>query len=310
MKIVVLGRTKWLIDTALLLQREGHKIVAVATARPEPSYQCGPEDFAALAETCGAQNLGIVSAADRELQSRISELNPDLAVSINWPNRIDKDTINLFAKGIMNAHCGDLPRYRGNACPNWAIINGENRIGLCVHMMQPEEVDTGPVLLRDFMPVESNTYITDVYKWLDTRIPSLMTQAVSGLSNGAIIPVPQPEDPSLALRCYPRRPEDGRINWLLSAENISRLIRASSRPFEGAFALWKDGKKCVIWRARLYENPTPFSAVPGQIILRCDGMPVVACGVGSLLLEECEIENIAPAATQTLLSRSLRNRLV
>lgn len=309
MRIAILGRTRWLIDAADALRKAGQQIVAVATARSEPFYSCEPSDFSALARRSAADDLGIVSLADEAVKGRLAEHQADIAVSINWPVVVDAEVINLFPLGIVNAHCGDLPRYRGNACPNWAILNGEERIGLCAHMMEADALDAGPVLVRDYLPVADNTYIGDVYAWLDRRIPTIIVEAISGLEQGVLSPEPQPEDPAFALRCYPRRPEDGRIDWHQPVSAIHRLVRASSRPFAGAFASMEDGRRLTIWRARPFEHGMPFCAVPGQILLRADGDPVIACGTGALRLEEIEMDDTDCEDAHSIVGRSVRARL-
>jgi methionyl-tRNA formyltransferase len=309
MKIAVLGRTRWLVEAGDLLRQAGHAIVAVATAQAEPFYKCGPEEFELLSLRCKADYLGVVSLSDPAIRARLAAAQAELAVSINWPVVLGANVLDLFPRGVLNVHCGDLPRYRGNACANWAILNGEARIGLCVHMMTPGEVDAGPILLRDYLPISDATYIGDVYAWLDRRVPALLSDAASGFARGEIAPVPQPDDPMLALRCYPRRPEDGRIDWREPVARVHRLVRASSRPFAGAFAYLEDGHRVTIWRARPFACRTPFCAVPGQVMLRFEGDPVIACGAGALRLEEVEVEGVAPDDSKPVVGRSLRARL-
>jgi methionyl-tRNA formyltransferase len=288
----------------------GHEIVAVVTAKSEPFYGCGPQDFADLASDAGAEDFGVISLANVEVRERLRLCRAELAVSINWPTIVGADVIGLFPLGVVNAHCGDLPRYRGNACPNWAILNGEQRIGLCAHMMEPDAVDAGAILLRDYLPVSARTYIGDVYAWLDRRIPSLLSEAIGGLATGRLIPQPQPSDPSVALRCYPRRPEDGRVNWTADVNQVHRLVRASSRPFAGAFSTLDDGRSVTIWRASPFLHDIPFCAVPGQIMLRKEGDPVIACGTGALRLEELEVDGVDASDAKNIVGRSVRARLI
>lgn len=310
MKIAILGRTRWLISTADACATAGHTIVAVATTRSESFYRCGTDDFAALAKRTGADYLGKVSLSLPEVQARLATTGADIALSINWPTIVGAEVIDLFPLGIVNAHCGDLPRYRGNACPNWAILNGDPHIGLCAHKMAPDAVDAGPILLKDYFPVSVNTYIGDIYAWLDGRIPTLLAAAIDGLARGTVTPIPQPTDPALALRCYPRRAEDGRIDWRLNVEAVHRLVRASSRPFDGAFTCLEDGRQVKIWRASPFIHPQAFCAVPGQVMLQVEGDPVIACGEGALRLEEVEIEALQSDEAKALIGKSLRARLV
>lgn len=310
MKIAILGRTRWLIDAADACAAAGHSIVAVATARSESFYKCGSDDFSLLASRTGANYLGEVSLNRSDVQAQLSAAGADIALSINWPTLVRAEIIDLFPHGIVNAHCGDLPRYRGNACPNWAILNGDPHIGLCAHRMAPDAVDAGPILLKDYLPVTANTYIGDVYAWLDGRIPGLLTSVINGIEKGTVIPAPQSEDPALSLRCYPRRLEDGRIDWRLDVDVLHRLVRASSRPFDGAFTHTADGRQLKIWRASPFINRYPYCAVPGQLIGQEDGDPVIACGEGALRLEEFEINGMQPSESKAFIGKSLRTRLV
>lgn len=309
MRIAVIGRTRWLLDGAEALMAVGHDVVAVVTAKSEPFYRCGPEDFSRLASAAGAENFGVVSLSDISVRERLRAIGAELAVSINWPTIVGVDVIGLFPRGVVNAHCGDLPRYRGNACPNWAILNDEERIGLCAHLMEPDMVDAGAVILRDYFAVSADTYISDVYAWLDRRVPALLVEAIDGLGTGRLVPQPQSSDPSAALRCYPRRPEDGRIDWSTDVARVHRLVRASSRPFGGAFSHLDDGRRVTVWRACPFVHDVPFCAVPGQVMLRVGGDPVIACGRGALRLEELEIEGLDADEAKVAVGRSVRGRL-
>lgn len=310
MRIALIGRTRWLLDTGYLLLEQGHQIVSVATSKAEPFYQCSAHDFELLARAAGADFLGEVKLSDSGVRQRIQASGADLAVSINWPTIVGAEVTSIFPMGVINAHCGDLPKYRGNACPNWAILNGEAQIGLCTHQMAPGDVDAGPIYLRSYFPVSEDTYIGDVYEWLDREVPTLLVRTIDRIVSDNLVAVPQPTDPSLALRCFPRRPEDGRINWCRSVDDVHRLVRASSRPFAGAFSMLMDGRRVTIWRARRFEYGLPFCAVPGQVMLRVDGDPVIACQTGALRLEDIEVEGAAIDEAKAIVGRSLRARLL
>lgn len=243
MRVAVLGRTRWLLDAAELLVEHGHTITLVATAKAEQFYDCDADDFDQLARKVRAEFLGEVSLAKPDIQARLRSSNSDIAISINWPNLVRKDVIDIFPGGIINAHCGDLPRYRGNACPNWAIINGEKKIGLCAHMMEPDVLDAGAVIARAYLEISDDTYIGDVYAWLDARVPTLLVEAISGLELGSLQPVQQDADPTSALRCYPRRPEDSRIYWNRGVKEIIRLIAHLQGPFLARSPLQKTGAR-------------------------------------------------------------------
>jgi methionyl-tRNA formyltransferase len=308
MSVALIARTQWALDAARLLQKAGVEISLVATHRAEPFYNCGIKEYRKFAADSGIPFIDASKISHDALVAQISG-GGSVAISVNWPTILPAEVIGRFRLGMLNAHAGDLPRYRGNACPNWAILNGESHVGLCVHLMQPGQLDSGPVLLRDRLQIGDGTYIGDIYRWLDQRIPSMLSEGAIGLISSKLAPLPQPSDPKLALRCYPRRPEDGRINWTRSAEQIHRLVRASSRPFDGAFAFLADGRRVTIWRADMFAHPGPFCAVPGQVILRENGVPIVSCGEGCLALTELEISGMIAADAIKTVGSSLRARL-
>jgi UDP-4-amino-4-deoxy-L-arabinose formyltransferase/UDP-glucuronic acid dehydrogenase (UDP-4-keto-hexauronic acid decarboxylating) len=217
--------------------------------------------------------------------------------------------LTTFPLGVLNAHAGDLPRFRGNACPNWAILTGEPHVGLCVHRMVPE-LDAGPVFLRDRLALDDDTYIGDVYAWLERRIPEMLAAAIDGLSDNTLAPVPQPDDPALVLRAYPRRPEDSRIEWAWPRRRVLAMVRASSRPFSGAFAYLEGERKLIIWRAAQITSPGEILAAPGQVCDRLEGDPAIACGDGLIRLIDISLEGAADVQeAKRLVTASLRNRL-
>jgi methionyl-tRNA formyltransferase len=304
--IAVLARTRWGIRAAQRLAQAGRTIALVATSESETFYNCQVSDYAEFATSIGARFIDCSGGA-QNLHQTLAESSCSIAISVNWPRVFDDKIIKVFPLGIINAHAGDLPRYRGNACPNWAILNDESCIGLCAHLMEADAVDSGPVILREHFPLTTSTYITEVYVWLDQRVPVILASAAEQLLQGGV-PKPQLVDPQLGLRCYPRRPEDGRIDWRKASISVHRLIRASSRPFAGAFSFLENEKRVTIWRASMYSHPEPFCAMPGQVMLRVAESVVVACGEGCLLLEEVEVEGLSQKDSSRILQRSLRAR--
>ena len=309
MKVAVIGRTRWLLDAARLVAGRGHAVALVWTCRHEAFTGVGPQDFGAFAAEVGAEFVDTPAIASGNGLARLAAHACHVAISVNWPSLLPRTVLDLFPLGVLNAHAGDLPRFRGNACPNWAILAGEPHVGLCIHRMEPA-LDAGPVILRERFPLSDATYIGEVYEWLGNRIPVLLADAVDGLGNGALLPRNQSDDPDAGLRAYPRRPEDGRIAWIASTTQILRLVRASSRPFSGAFSTLEGGPKVTIWRAEPERHPGPFLAVPGQVCYRAGEDPVVACGDGVIRLTEVEMEGLAgPAEAKRAIGASLRSRL-
>lgn len=288
LRIAILGRTHWLLNAAKAISTRGHNIVFVATASPAKEYLANEQDFQQAAQRWGASFYSDIDINSEECIRAIESCKPDLAISVNWPTLILAATISACGRGILNGHLGDLPRYRGNACPNWAILNGENRIGLAIHFMNHESIDSGPVVYRRYMDLDDNVYIEDVYNWLDTVNAESWCAALENLVNPDFQPEEQEASDIRPLRCHPRRPSDGLIDWKLGAAEICRLVRASSRPFEGAFSYIEGRERITIWRASPVTLDYDVMAVPGQLMKDHNGSAIVICGDGFVRLDEVE----------------------
>jgi methionyl-tRNA formyltransferase len=305
MKLAIFGRTKILLAAARALADAGHTICVVGTAKASDTDGAVESDFESAARLFGAK---FFRGRMQSVLDVIGESGSELGVSMNWPTILGEKEIGLFPHGVLNAHAGDLPRYRGNACPNWAILNGEERIGLCIHRMLPRDLDAGPIALRRYFALAEDSYIGDVYGWMNAVVPEMFVEVVHSIENGTASFAEQEKHPGASLRCFPRRPEDAKIDWARDHKTISRLIRASSRPFHGAFATLEHERKVVVWRGSVIDFAAPYCAVPGQVI-HADSMgATIACGYGSLILTEASFEDGTDALST--IGASLRNRLI
>ena len=305
MRVAIIGRTEVLYETAKLLHDAGHTITCILTAKEAPEYRKTAVDFEQLAAT-----LQVPFANTSRIESQFMMLlasKSDVAVSINYSGVIPKSITDLFSLGILNAHGGDLPRYRGNACQAWAILNGEENIGLCIHRMIGGELDSGDIIFRDNLLIDYSTKITQVLEWMDNRIPTIFLESLNRLSvdAGYILEV-QSKDTHHALRCYPRKPEDGRIDWRKSSLQVLRLINASNKPYAGAFCEF-DGKRFTVWDAELVDDSEIFCAVAGQITRIGDCLVEVACGEGKLRILLAEYAG--QIASPDVWIKSIRKRL-
>jgi methionyl-tRNA formyltransferase len=288
MRFAALGRTRWLYDAVVACRERGHEVALIASAPAAPEYGVDEQDFAALAAQSACPFLrGPLSSLDAVAALRAAEA--DVAISVNWPTLLLPEALAAFPRGVLNAHAGDVPRFRGNAAPNWAIISGADSLAVVV-MQMTVEVDAGPVLLRKTLPLDDRTYIADVYRFLDDAIPALFADALDGLEADALTPVPQPLEAGSALRGLPRLPVDGRLDWARPAVELARIVRASAEPFGGAYTfLGRD--RLTVWRARAERPAVQYLGTPGQVAeLRPRvGEVTVACGDGVLVLEEVEL---------------------
>ena len=306
MKVAAIGRSEIMYNSIEILLERGFEVPLIITHKEAPEYTRTSKDFENLAQKIGAKYIytsKIVDFRDDIIQSEC-----DIAISFNYPTIIPQNVIDLFPLGILNAHGGDLPRYRGNACQAWAIINGEERIGLCVYKMVGDLLDFGKIIVKDYFRININTKITEIWNWFIERIPEMFYEALKKLERDPNYYLEIPSDnPKDWLRCYPRLPEDGRIDWNKSNLEILRLINATNKPYSGAFCYFEE-KKVIIWDAELYEDNENYLAIPGQIAsIEPDGSIIVITGKGKLRIKEIECEEIIGKPNKLI--KSIRNRL-
>lgn len=305
MRIAIIGRSELLYETTRCLLVEGHEITCIITAKEAPEYTRTADDYHKL-----ALELNIPFACGskiRNFSGFLRETKSDIAVSINYSGIVPQDIIDIFPMGVLNAHGGDLPRYRGNACQAWAILNGEKHVGLCIHKMVGGELDSGDIVAREYHSVDNDTNITKIWNWMADTTPRLISEALERLLHDPnFVLERQSKEPRDALRCYPRRPEDGCIDWEESSLSILRLINASSSPYAGAYCDL-NGEKLIVWSAQLITDDENYCAVPGQVINIGDSWVDVACGKGKLRIKQVSVgkEKQFP----TTLIKSIRIRL-
>ena len=294
MKVAIIGRNQLLYSTALAIKEAGHEIACIITAKASPEYEKKEDDFKKLAEKMGVPFFLTNTLDMPEIEKICKGL--DIGISVNWVSVIKQKHIDLFKYGILNSHHGDLPKYRGNACSNWAIINNEKYIVNTIHFMEGEKLDCGRVILQEKFELNEDKTITDVYKWSEKIVPLSYVKALKILQEKPdftlkYADVNSPE----SFRCYPRLPEDSFIDWKKPATEIHNLIRAVSYPYSGAYTYhWHKGevKKLIILKSKIVSLETKDIAVPGHVLKndKESGESYVKCGDGILALLKCKYE--------------------
>jgi len=304
-KIAILGRTRSLLETAHLLVREGYQVVLVATGRPVAEDTCSVDDYRSAADGWGSEFLEKVDLL--RLKVLLNQTRPDLGVSSNYPIILPAKIVDIPSYGILNAHGGDLPRYRGNACQAWAILQGERNVALCIHRMVGGEVDSGDIIIRQKMEITNTTKVGAILDWMSSILPTCFLEAVKALeSDPEYFLERQSRDSANSLRCFPRRPEDGKINWNSTAVDVVRLVNASGAPYGGAFAMFEN-RRLVVEDASVVDGLTPYLAVPGQVLDLLDSSIVVACGQGAVQISKAWFDDDKSSLTSQI--RSVRARL-
>lgn len=190
---------------------------------------------------------------DQIFLNKIKSLNLDLIVCVNFDQILKKDIINLPAIGCINTHASLLPKYRGRAPLNWAMINGEKYSGVTVHFID-EGIDTGDIILQEKIKINEDDYISDLLNKVKNIYPKIVLNAIRALESSNLNFI----KPDLSKGFYvnKRTKDDGKIDFSKPSKDILNFIKAISKPYPGAF-LYNNNKKIIIWRARLDYNISP-----------------------------------------------------
>lgn len=272
-----------------LLSDKTVQLAVVINCSPTPEVQFTVDEFKEVALQYAIPFYHTNNINQKKYQDLLESLNIDLGVAMLWLYTISQSIIATAKIGFVNCHSGMLPAYRGNACTNWAILNGEKEVGYSTHFMKGGELDNGPVLLQEAVQVNEKTTILDLVKSFDEVGARLTLETVARIRSGNFKPLLQNDND--ASYCYPRLPRDGEINWDLPAGRIEKLVRAAGEPYPGAYSFFADVrddnaiKKMIVYKAHEEEHSIKFYAVNGHLIRLKNGEKWgVVCGDGKLLI--------------------------
>ncbi|MDD3604954.1 MAG: formyltransferase, partial [Kiritimatiellae bacterium] len=263
------------------LMRHGVDVKMVFTYRDDPGERCW---FASVADWCGRQRIpcdrdaAVNSPAFVEL---VRACEPDFLFSFYYRDVLSAEVLQCARHAAINLHGSLLPKYRGRAPVNWAIINGEKETGVTLHHMTVRP-DAGHIIGQRAVAVDEQDTASDVYMKLERAADLLLDEMLPMILRRKAPGIPQNEDEATV--CCRRRPEDGLINWHDSARRIFNLIRAVTEPYPGAFT-WLLGDKLIIWRAR--PEVESFGLAPGELGA-ADRQIRIGTMAGSLLIEKAE----------------------
>ena len=221
-----------------------------------------------------------------DLHALTKDLGPDLVLIATFNKIIPEETLNLSK--FINVHHGKLPRQRGRANVNWAIINGEPSVSVSIHEAVPE-LDAGDILHQIHFDIESKDDVGSLYGKIND---ALVTELPYNYLTGNL--TLQSQDPSRASYYCTRLPQDGMIDWRWPRRQIKDLVRALQKPFPGAFT-YLEGKKLVVWEVDNPPNKRIFEGiVPGRVVGIHKGLGVeVLSGDGPILLTHIEMSGLS-----------------
>lgn len=284
MRVVFMGSPEFALPTlSALAQSPAHEVLAVFTQPDRPAGRgkklTGPP-VKGLAVELGLPVLQPQKVRSDEAFAQLQELAGDVIVVVGYGQIIPQRIIDLPEYGCVNVHSSLLPKYRGAAPVNWAIVRGETKTGVCT-MKIVKKLDAGDVLLCRKTPIGPDETASELSARLAPMGAELLMATLSGLEAGEI--TPQPQDESQMTYAPLMKREDAAIDWSLPATEIHNRVRGFD-PWPGAFTAYR-GKRLQIRRTRL----TDAQGEPGKILAVSDGL-TIACGEGAILATELQPE--------------------
>jgi len=253
-----------------LLER-GEDVVLVVTHADDPKEPRWFDSVADLARAHGISPTILEGPREPDAIARIEALRPDLLFSFYYRGILPERLLRLPRLGAFNMHGSLLPKYRGRAPVNWAVLRGETSTGATLHVMT-EKPDAGDIVDQEEVPIGPDDTAGEVQARVTAAAVKILERRLEDLKKGAA--PRRPQDESQATTFGRRGPGDGQIGWNRSAQEVHNLVRAVTHPYPGAFT---DifGKKTFIWKTRL-PHLGAHDNFPGQIRIEL-GRLYVAC---------------------------------
>ena len=271
-----MGTPDFSVPALEALVAAGHEIAAVYTQPPRPAgrgKKPRPGPVQRRAEQMGLEVRHPASLKGAEAQAAFAALGADLAVVVAYGLILPQPILDAPRRGCLNIHASLLPRWRGAAPIQRAIMAGDAQTGVCIMQMEAG-LDTGPVLLCKRTPIGAEETAGDLHDRLAQMGAEAITEALA--RRDELHPTPQPE----AGASYAAKIDkaEARVDWTRPAVEVARQIRGLS-PFPGA---WCEvaGERVKLLRARLAEG----SGAPGEVL----GGFTVACGAGAVEILEAQ----------------------
>jgi methionyl-tRNA formyltransferase len=253
------------------------EVPLVVTVKDDPKEN---RWFASVADAAREYGLPVVMPADANgagLAEQVARLQPDFIFSFYYRSMLGAPILRSARRGALNMHGSLLPKYRGRAPVNWAVLNGERETGATLHYMV-ERADAGDIVDQLAVPILEDDDAREVFDKVTAAAEIVLARSLPGLIAGDAPHRPQLIEPGQYFGR--RRPEDGRIDWGQPAVRIHNLVRAVAPPFPGAFTE-VDGRQWWIHRTRV-ESRIVASSEQARLF-GSEGGCFAACRDGGVL---------------------------
>ena len=283
MRLIFAGTPEFAAAALAALIEAGHDIALVLTQPDRPAgrgMKLTPSPVKQLAVQHGLSVLQPATLKDAEIQAQLAAVNADAMVVAAYGLLLPPTVLTLPRFGCLNIHASLLPRWRGAAPIQRAILAGDPETGITI-MQMDKGLDTGGMLQRAALPIEDMDTAQTLHDKLATLGASAIVSALKRLEQGTL--QSQPQDDSAATYAAKLSKAEGGLDWHKSAAELARAVRAYN-PFPVAQARFQD-ETWRIWQAQAVQRS---EGRPGEILQADKGGVLVRCGEGALLLKELQ----------------------
>ncbi|WP_428686576.1 methionyl-tRNA formyltransferase [Roseibium sp.] len=285
LRVVFMGTPDFSVPTLMEIVGQGHDVVACYSQPPRPAgrgMDLKKSPVHEAAESFGIPVFTPKSLKDPEEQAAFAELNADVAVVVAYGLLLPKAVLEAPQYGCLNLHASQLPRWRGAAPINRAIMAGDTETAVQVMRME-EGLDTGPVCMSETVAISENMTAGELHDQLSGLGGDLMVRALAALSRGALGEQPQAEEGVTYAAKLSK--QETRIDWSGSAAEVHNHIRGLS-PFPGAWCEMELGGKRE--RVKILRSSLAAGEGAAGTVLETGSSPVIACGSGAVRLDQVQ----------------------
>jgi methionyl-tRNA formyltransferase len=279
LRLAFMGTPDFAVPILQALISAGHDVVAVYTQPPRPAGRGHREQPSPVQRAAEAAGIPVHAPAklDAAEQEKFRALGLDAAVVAAYGLILPKPVLEAPRLGCLNVHASLLPRWRGAAPIQRAILAGDKETGVTI-MQMDEGLDTGPILLAESVPIGRETTAASLHDALSVLGARLIVRALSARAEGTLVPRPQPLDGVTYAKKLSR--DEGRLDWSKPAVELERAVRALN-PVPGVW-FERAGERIKVLAAAVVDRR---SGSPGTVL---DGALTVACGAGALRLTKLQ----------------------
>lgn len=286
MKVLFMGTPDFAVDALEALIQSEHEVVGVVTQPDKPKGRGKEMQFPPVKECAVKYNIPVFQPAKVKTPEGVETLRSfgaDIFVVAAFGQILSKEILDMPKYGCINIHASLLPKYRGAAPIQWAVIDGEKQSGVTIQQMN-EGIDTGDILLKAVVDLDPKETGESLYEKLSKTGAELILQVLPMIEAGTV--KPEKQDDSLSTHAGKLSKALGCIDWNKSAVEIERLIRGLNS-WPSAYTSFK-GKTLKIWEADVVKNRA--AGEPGSVAAVTKTDITVNAGEGQLLLKSIQLE--------------------